>query len=175
MGLPPIQRIDHIPVVILQEDSAWDRDRINYEAGVLRGDEPDERGRPPFEKWEHHPVYRYHAGDTRYDIGPAEQYLREGDEPSRFTLRRLSHAEFVQVETMQGQGRGPEARLYALKRGLAEVSGLDGFTLPTGNDHVLDEQAIAKLRARIGDNGLTYLGNAVIIASRRLTEPEKKQ
>lgn len=119
---PPEHRATATPLFILADDDAWDWDRIQAE----RKETPEGQ----------HPVDRYIAGSTRYDIDAAEtvggrvvcarDYLREGSKPTVFTLRRVSGADRDTALAVWNDPEAHERSLWRLARqGVVNVQ--DGF------------------------------------------------
>lgn len=176
MALPLIHRVDHTPVVVLEDDNAWDKARIDSEFAQIdkARTDPELAATCQWPKLEDHPVYRYRIGASRFDLATVAGYLKPDVEPTRFTLRRLDdEVEWPRVEHLQEMGRGVDARRYALSRGLVEVDGLD-IPFPIAAGEPLDAAQLKKLRSRISDTGVGLLGAAVINVSRELFDAEKK-
>lgn len=172
--LPPIQRVDHTPVLVLPNDSAWDHERIEREQDAIEKSrkDPAKRAACQWPSLEDHPIYRYNSGDSRFDLSTVQSYLKPEEDQVRFTLRRLPRRpHWRQVEHLNSQGRGVDARDYAVQHGLVEVYGLD---FPLTPNEPLDEADMDRLRSLVGDDGLAIIGYAVINVSRELTAPEKK-
>jgi hypothetical protein len=172
MALPPIHRVDHIPCVILEDDYAWDKERIGREQAEIGKAIEDGDTSCPWPTLADHPFFRYIAGASRFDLNTVSQYLLPGQEPVRFTLRRLGFSEWKQVDHCIDQGRWVDARTLALQHGLVGIEGLD---VKINIDGPLDTATIEKLRGRIGDEGLVTLGNAAVIVSREILDAEKKR
>jgi hypothetical protein len=166
MALPPIHRVDHIPCVILEDDYAWDKERIASEQAGIGEDKAS-----AWPSLSDHPFYRYIGGASRFDLNTVSQYLLPGHEPTRFTLRRLGFPEWKLVDHCIDQGRWVDARTLALQHALVSIEGLD---VKINIDGPLDTATIDKLRGRIGDAGLVTLGNAAVIVSREILDAEKK-
>jgi hypothetical protein len=177
MALPLIHRIDHTPVLVLEDDYAWDKERINRELAQIeeaRGD-ADLAAACPWPTKEDHPFERYRTGASRFDLSTVAGYLKPDIEATRFTLRRLDDDfEWPRVQHLQEQDRLVDARRFALQHGLVEVVGL-GIPFPITTGQPLDTAQVKKLRGRVGDSGVGMIGAAVINVSRELFDAEKKR
>lgn len=101
----PTHRVDAPGVFVFGHDDAWDHEHIRRECDDLAlagaAESPDEL---PFER---HPVMRYLAGKTRFDLqafdqGPhgqvrAADYLRDDERPTYFVLRRVGYRERLAI------------------------------------------------------------------------------
>jgi hypothetical protein len=189
MAIAPSQPVDHTPILILEDDDAWDRERFVYELDVLAGKDPDERGRPPYNSHEEHPLLRYFRGQTRFHLDDeVSSYLLPDRTPLRFTLRRLDEHQWRMVERRDEEGNRSDARYVALRYGLDKVEGAAlevrsghpverpvEIKLRSGDDGPITEGALTKLRNLLGDDNLRILGAACKNASRRLLDHEKKR
>jgi hypothetical protein len=101
MLTPPQHRSDATPEVVLEDDDAWDRPRIEDEREAMRKAKQDP---------ERHPVAVYLSGETRYDLGAA---IRKPDGTEgraadyldlakawRFVLKRIDYAAVLAAETL---------------------------------------------------------------------------
>jgi hypothetical protein len=177
MALPLTHRVDHTPVVILPDDSAWDQDRIDREQDQIAAAKKNQAlaAECPWPSLRDHPTFRYHAGLSRFDATTVQQYLMPDEEPVRFTLRRLpDDPHWIRILHLQEQGRLAEGRRYAVKHGLVEVSGLEHAFAIKANEP-LDADQIEQLKKRIGDEGMQILGDAIVAVSRELLDAEKKR
>jgi hypothetical protein len=176
MALPPIHRVDHTPVVILPNDSAWDHDRVKREkAAIMAAIDSGDTSTVAWPSLEDHPVEKYNTGASRFDLNTVLAYLLPDETPARFTLQRLDLPEWIKIEHFHDTGRLADARLFALRFGLAEVDGLDGVKIVIDDAEPLDMATVGRLRSRIGDAGIGTLGAAVINVSRELLDAEKKR
>lgn len=90
-------------------DSAWDMDRVIKEAEALG-------------RLDDHPVMRYLAGLTRYDLDAegVRSYLKPGETPAVFVLRRLKLQEHTDCLDIAA----PNARMVrAAQLGVVRVEG----------------------------------------------------
>lgn len=104
---PPQHRADALGQYIHPLDDAWDETRAF--GGV-------------FATSVDHPLRRYYAGRTRYDLNAegVRGFLRPNASPTIFRLRRLTLAEYNQVADIQGE----HARYTACARfALVDVDG----------------------------------------------------
>lgn len=79
---PPQHRADAPGRFIARQDAAWDMDGIAPSAD--------------------HPLMRYFAGDTRFDLQAVRGFLRSDVQPTVFMLRRLTLAEYAAVQDIPG-------------------------------------------------------------------------
>lgn len=106
---PPMHRADAPGRYIHVSDTAWDMDRILKEAEKLKS-------------LDEHPVMRYLAGLTRYDLDAegVRGYLKPGEMPVVFVLRRLKLQEHTDVLDITA----PNARMVrAAQLGVVRVEG----------------------------------------------------
>jgi hypothetical protein len=176
MALPPTHKIDHPIVLIHEDDTAWDRARIEYERDVIQGKRQPEAGRPvPWTRWLDHPWLRYVAGLSRGDLSTAAEYLAHTDGelgPVRFHFDRLAEAHWGAVKNLEGAGMAYQAQAYALRHSLTAV---DGVELQGGRKGEPLTDADAKLlRSTFGDRVYESLGQWAIEVSREITVAEKK-
>ena len=176
MALPPVHKIDHKIVLVHQDDTAWDHDRIDYERAVIEGRKQPEPGRPvPVTKWTDHPWFRYVAGLSRGDQSTVAEYLAHTDGdlgPVRFHFERLNEAHWAVVKNLTATGLEYQAKVHAMRHGLVSV---DGVELQGGRKgEPLTDADCKLLRSTFGDRVYETLGHWAIEASRELTEPEKK-
>lgn len=171
---PPQHRSDAVPIFVHPSDEAWDNDRITAELQEL-GDEA-----------KMHPVARYLGGWTRYDLDAqatvagrtvtAREYIDESKQPTLWKLRRLSFAEWYEIQPLVEKalraGERPfSGYLKACICGLANVDNGPTLEIPGGRLNAAD---VAKLYEI--DQELPYaIGEAVYQASIPLTESEGKR
>lgn len=171
---PPTHAIDGLAVFISSHDPAWDFERIAAER-VARVDAA--AARTPAENSHAvalSPVERYYAGKTRYqpdapDWGAdgkpttARAYLRDGEKPAEFGLRRLGFRAFQEVAALDE----PRARLVeACRLGLRSITA-DGHRWRAAGDGPAPDEQIEVLHAARPDL-VTEIGAAVILLSRAL-------
>lgn len=182
---PPTHTVDGLAVFISVSDPAWDIERIvaEREAQVARALAdghitteltPAERARAVALS----PVERYFAGVTRFqpsapdwaaDGSPttARAYLRAGEKPAEFGLRRLgfrAHQEVAEIENPRGR------LLEACRLGLRSIVA-DGYTWKaTGAESAGDDQ-LEVLHAA-SPALVTEIGAAVLNLGRPLDEAE---
>jgi hypothetical protein len=166
----PAHRIDATPVLVLEDDSAWDRARITAEISKLK------------KQGDRHPFAVYQSGETRYDLGAVVR-LPNGTEAKvtdyldigqawQFELRRLSWSEVYAIEQTI-RSNPPVGHAMACRMGLVKIVGPGAPKMEhdaAGN--VTDEsmQALFDLRASLP----ALVGQAVFSASLPLTASEKK-
>lgn len=176
MALPPRHKIDHEPVFVWREDTAWDHDRIEYELGVAAGRREPEPGRPvPAKRTADHPWLQYVTGNTRGDLASVREYLaHEAGElgPTRFHFRRLPLTHWAAVKDLRSTGLEYQAAIYAVRNSLAKVSDLELEGGKAGEP--LTENDLVTLRERFGNEVFEQLGRWAIKASEELSEAEKK-
>ena len=176
---PPTHAIDGLAVFISSHDPAWDFERIAAERQARI-----EQVAGPFVREERSvevaravalsPVERYYAGKTRYqpdapewgaDGKPttARAYLRDGERPAEFGLRRLGFRAFQEVAALDE----PRARLVeACRLGLRSITADGHRWRATGDGPAPDEQIEVLHTAR--PDLVTEIGAAVILLSRAL-------
>lgn len=164
MALPPIHRIDAPIVFVSPDDDAWDEERYKQETSEMA--DGDVAG---------HPLYRYVAGQTRYDIGPVREYLREDKRPTRFHLRRLTRLDWGRCRDLMAEGRHTEAAFLAAQRGLQRVDGVGGLEHLDSGSRPFSEADMDVIEGKIGRLMLVKVGQAVIAASADLTDAEGKR
>lgn len=166
----PQHRVDATPILVLEDDTAWDKPRILAECAKLR------------KNADRHPFAVYQSGETRYDLGAVTR-LPNGEEHRvtdyldmgqawQFELRRLTWQEFYAIE--QSVRSNPSIGFaQACRIGLVRVTGPGAPKVEhdvTGL--VTDEtmQALFDLRASLP----SIVGQAVFSASLPLSVAEKK-
>jgi hypothetical protein len=165
LRLVPTHSLDAPIVVVMRDDDAWDVDRIDAEKSELRN--PQE-----------HPIERYFLGQTRYDIRPVSHYLKDGVQPTRFNMRRLTLNEWQHVENVRASN---DHIAYSLALAYA----LESVDMPVGDDPIrlegpkskdrrLSQDDLELLDARGFRPYLPHLAMAAWRASLDLTELEKK-
>ena len=170
---PPQHRADTPGVFIPRSDSSFDRDRVDRE--LLAMAEQDIATAA-------HPINRYYAGETRYDLQATDEllgqavaaaaYFDPGKEPERFILRRLDWEQWHRVLGLLEQGQLGQGQLLAARYGVAEVQ----------NSHIKLAGAAAGMLTHEDMQGLCdadpglpiALGFACWRYSRPLTDAEKK-
>lgn len=176
MAIPPRHKIDHEPVFIWREDTAWDHDRIEYELGVAAGRREAEAGRPvPCKRTGDHPWLLYVTGQTRGDLASVLDYLEHKDGelgPTRFHYRRLSLRDWAAVKDLRATGLEYQASMLAVRNSLVKVTGVELEGGKAGEP--LTEADLVTLRERFGNDVFEQLGRWAIKASEELSEAEKK-
>lgn len=130
----------------------------------------------------HHPIERYYAGETRYDLQAADllfgepvtagSYFDSSKDPERFTLRRLDWAQWHSVMGLIEQGAFGQAQLLAARYGIAGVEN-STIKLTGAGAGMLTHEDMQRLFD--ADPALpSALGFAVWKYSRPLTDQEKK-
>jgi hypothetical protein len=176
MGCPPNHKVDHVPKLILSFDDAWDHERLNRETATMKGERTPEDGEGPlaFTMADGHPWARFCLGLTRGDIDAVRGYLLPGSTPWEFSYRRLSLAQWA-VYKDRAATSPYDASLFALRFGLLSVDGVDYKPTRGGSENGgLDQSDLDRLRALVGDLGISELANMAIECSRELLEAEKK-
>jgi hypothetical protein len=203
MPLPPTHRLDHPPIVIFPQDSAWnnakieadtraidDRVRVDERLAELRGrasldDEQRaelaalEATEPcPWPSRADHPVARYHSGESRYDKKTIEPWLQPTSRPAMIILRRLSWAEYRAFWHIRSDlDNVPEANAYAIRHGVVRAVDLDGLAWAAerrDDSPPLTDTQLEQLRDRLGDGLIGLLAGAVYLVSRAPTPAEGK-
>lgn len=189
---PPTHAIDGLAVFIASTDPVWDLDRTVAEAHAqvnralvdkqktVAG--PDAitaelTGAERVAAIARAPVERYYAGKTRFQLDApdwaadgspttARNYLKAGEKPAEFGLRRLSFRAYQEIAELEN----PRARLVeACRLGLRSITA-DGYRWrATGDGPAGDEQIEALHEANPAL--VTEIGGAVLLLSRPL-DPE---
>lgn len=167
---PPSHRVDALPIVVSEHDTAWNREKIQAELAAM-GDDAIR-----------HPFMQYHAGSTRYDIG-AEIQLPDGTSKPvtdyldlaqawQFHCRRLTGQEVYRLQPML---KANELLAYweALRITLIRI---EGPGAPKVDRDVLGEVSNETIDTlyQIASNLPAEIGQAVMIASKPLSPAEKK-
>lgn len=189
---PPTHSIDGLAVFISATDPAWDIDRLKAErdahvavALAEKRDAAPEADRDAVELTvaetraaiARAPLERYYAGKTRFQLDApdwaadgspttARNYLKAGEKPAEFGLRRLSFRAYQEIAELEN----PRARLVeACRLGLRSITA-DGYRWrATGDGPAGDEQIEALHEANPAL--VTEIGGAVLLLSRPL-DPE---
>ncbi|MBL9105195.1 MAG: hypothetical protein JNL82_29890 [Myxococcales bacterium] len=169
---PPQHRADVPGVFILRSDGSFDRDRYDREVARMTADGVDRAT---------HPIERYYAGATRYDLQATEVLFGEnvragdyfrGEEPERFILRRLDWEQWHRVMALIEGGQIAQAQLLATRMGVVAVEN-STIKLAGAAAGMLTHDDMQRLFD--ADSALpSVLGFAVWRYSRPLTETEKK-
>ena len=187
MALPPAHRFTHDPVLVLECDPAWNKERIKAdESAIARARLAREAGvdsetplEPcPWPSAADHPVSLYSSGESRFDLRTVQPWLLPDSPPSMFVLRRLSWSDFLTSEHLRTDlSNAGAAHVHAVRFGLLRVTNLDGFSLPD-RDHrdaaPLTMVECERLRERIGDVSFRELAAAIWMVSRAPTPTEGK-
>jgi hypothetical protein len=161
MALPPLHRIDSTPIYIFEDDDAWEHDRIGEEIGA--------------EVNLDHPLVRYYAGLTRYDLDTVRDYFDRDKRPAMFVLKRLGVREYARALDMAANIGDREAQLFAAEHGLVRVDNVPALaSVELGNRPRLRRQDMDAVIDAIGRDRWLTLGQAVLLASRELTAAEGK-
>lgn len=172
----PTHRVDAPITYVSLNDPCWDWERVDDEIKAAAEDPPS--GAPGADI---HPVHRYFAGVSRYDLDApfhwrggvcrASDYFREGEPPWLFQLRRLSYRELAAFkDAMQ---RGPETAAVDLCRLVLErIDGPGAPELRRANGRLTDRdmEMLHSLDHELAGN----CGSAAYRASQTLTDAEKK-
>ncbi len=186
---PPTHSIDGNAVYISAADPAWDLDKLKAErdaqvaaALAAKRDDAPEADRDAVELTADEvaaaaaraPVERYYVGKTRYQPSAADwsadgspttarAYLRSGEKPAEFVLRRLGFRAYQEIVETEN----PRARLIeACRLGLRSITA-DGYKWKaTGDEPAGDEQIEALHEA--SPSLVTEIGGAVLLLSRPL-------
>ena len=189
---PPTHAIDGLAVFIASTDPVWDLDRTVAEAHAqvnralvdkqktVAGPDAITAELTAAERVAaiaRAPVERYFAGKTRFQLDApdwaadgspttARNYLKAGEKPAEFGLRRLSFRAYQEIAELEN----PRARLVeACRLGLRSITA-DGYRWrATGDGPAGDEQIEALHEANPAL--VTEIGGAVLRLSRPL-DPE---
>ena len=189
---PPTHAIDGLAVFIASTDPVWDLDRTVAEAHAqvnralvhkqktVAGPDAITAELTAAERVAaiaRAPVERYYAGKTRFQLDApdwaadgspttARNYLKAGEKPAEFGLRRLSFRAYQEIAELEN----PRARLVeACRLGLRSITA-DGYRWrATGDGPAGDEQIEALHEANPAL--VTEIGGAVLLLSRPL-DPE---
>ena len=169
---PPQHRADIEGTFILKTDSSFDRDRDDKELAKMEAEGVDIAS---------HPIERYYAGATRYDLQATDLLFGEPvcagdyfkmDDPERFILRRLDWDQWHRVMGLIEQGAFTQAQLLATRFGVSEVQN-SPLKLSGAAQGMLTHEDMQRLFE--ADSALpSALGFAVWRYSRPLTDSEKK-
>lgn len=171
MKLIPRHRIDTPIIAVHPADDAWDSERVEKSFK---------------EHGEDCPFYRYHAGQTRYDLGARGEHGSANDllsgNPVEFHLRRLSTLQLNEVTGLAERELNqsfpiPRAAylqaarygLMAVKQGATEVLRLER----PGDLTEADIESLG-LMTDLGIGLVLFVGQATYAASQPLTDAEKK-
>lgn len=189
---PPTHAIDGLAVFVASTDPVWDLDRTVAEAHAqvnralvdkqktVAGPDAITAELTAAERVAaiaRAPVERYYAGKTRFQLDApdwaadgspttARNYLKAGEKPAEFGLRRLSFRAYQEIAELEN----PRARLVeACRLGLRSITA-DGYRWrATGDGPAGDEQIEALHEANPAL--VTEIGGAVLLLSRPL-DPE---
>ena len=184
---PPTHAIDGLAVFIASTDPVWDLDRTVAEAHAqvnralvdkqktVAGPDAITAELTAAERVAaiaRAPVERYYAGKTRFQLDApdwaadgspttARNYLKAGEKPAEFGLRRLSFRAYQEIAELEN----PRARLVeACRLGLRSITA-DGYRWrATGDGPAGDEQIEALHEANPAL--VTEIGGAVLLLSR---------
>ncbi len=170
---PPQHRADVPGVFIARTDTAFDCDRYDRELARLAEQGQDAAA---------HPINRYYAGKTRYDLDAVDQlfgeavtagsYFAATKNPERWLLRRLDWDQWHRVMGLLDQGAFSQGQLLAARYGVAEVQNSDIKLAGAGAGMLTHDDMQRIFEA---DHALpSALGFAAWRYSRPLTDPEKK-
>ena len=179
---PPQHRVDGVAVYIAQGDTAWDLDAILAEreaciAAAVKAKAPDlitdaERAAAVARS----PVERYYSGKTRFQPGAADwmadgkpgcarDFLKPGERPAEFGLRRLGYRAYCAVSA----GENIRARLIESARlGLCSITA-DGYTWQAIGDALAGDNQLEALH-EANPSLLHEIGAAVLNLSRPLDD-----
>jgi len=184
---PPNHRVNATPVLIINDDPAWDQERIAKDVAEAtaenerRKEDEETPGDADQIDIGEHPYFRYQRGETRFDLDAqtpwrgtplsASDYLLPGEEATRFVLRRLRWNDYHRVLSLAGQGN--EAKLCACRIGLVRVEGCPDLRIDKDATYRSDDemQQLHDLEPRLA----LLIGSAVWEASQPLRESEKKR
>lgn len=182
---PPTHAIDGLAVFISATDPAWDFERLAAErdAQVARAlaekqtvmDLPLDLTRAETQAAiARAPVERYFAGKSRFQLdapdwaadgspSTARAYLKAGEKPAEFGLRRLGFRAFQEVVEIEN----PRARLIeACRLGLRSIKA-DGYTWKAPGDEPAGDEQLEALHGA-SPALVTEIGSAVMLLSRPL-------
>lgn len=169
---PPTHRADAPIVYIDSTDSAWDSDMLDREVELLVAE-----GKTILD----HPFGQYVSGITRYDLDAthelfgekksARTYIDEAKEPVKWELHRLTWEQWAECIQSMRSGRTLSAKMLACRYGIKKT---DGGGLDIDNKgRCLSDKDMTRIHEI--DHGLPErLGDAVLRASRELSDDEKK-
>jgi hypothetical protein len=164
MALPPRHQVDHLPTYILSFDTAWRVDLIEASQA-----EHVEQGLAP----EGHAIARYRSGEARCDTSTVESFIDRDLDPAIFTLRRLTHAQWLLAQSRAARGEITALSL-CLRLSLVSVEGLDLDLAREPATDALSDNTMAQLRDLVGDAGWYELAQQAMALSQAPTEIEKK-
>lgn len=167
---PPSHRIDALPIVVVEQDTAWDRLKVSAELEALGDDAL------------RHPFIQYHHGATRYDLS-AEITTPDGVKRTvldyldlaqawQFHGRRLKCEEVHRLQPMLTANPGL-AFLQALKLSLVKIEGPGAPEIKRDSLGGVSDDTVEMLFQLC--SGLpSEVGQALLLASMPLTAAEKK-
>lgn len=209
MAIPYNHRFTHTPIFIFAGDDAWDSVRIEAEQTKIAERqaalalEQVDASTPvppplPWQSWSEHPVSRYREGLSRFDIETVRDYLLPDKSPTLVKLRRMTHPQWVELQTMFESERtirepvvddagqqitrldgSPiiaassvvgrlKTLMFALRMVVVECGDLG---VKAGARGLTDEQCDA-LRDQLGNDQFLALAYACLAATRALTPDE---
>lgn len=163
MGIPAQYKIDAQSVYVSLYDTAWDHDAVAAERKALADGE-------------HHAFDEWMSGVSRYDsTAMPEKYLKSGEEPIRFHIRRLGYVKWAFVRDIDEKGN-LLAPYEAFRMAVTRVDGcnIPGVVFPGTGRGELDAQAMEEIAKVIPRNMLEDVGRACIRSNADLRPLEKK-
>jgi hypothetical protein len=177
---PPTHEMDHVITYVRPNDPAWDHAKRARDLRIIAGEEKNEAGEKIESPWandDEHPMARYFAGHTRFDLETVREYLLDNVKPMEFKLRRIEDLDdWGEICDHLKRGREYKARTMAIALSLVKVVGLD-LELRKPKDRPtapLRNQILQELRHAIGERQFNLLGAACINANTALEPDEKK-
>ena len=166
-------RLTHSPTFIFASDDAWDSDKIEADRKRITSPEGD----PQWLTWDAHPVARYRAGRSRYDVETVRPWLLADKAPTLVRLRRMT---FEQWQTWQGllegvrpSGQGVNRHLvFAMRHGLERVELAPDHTIESVGGLGLSDDQLEALRREVGDAQFQELAIACAHMQQALTADE---
>ena len=173
MGAPQQYRLTAPIIYIHRGDLAWNHAKAGKDI------EEHEKDLETKEGIEYlmglHPLRFYLEGFSRYDIGssPAKEYLKDGEEPILWKLRRLKIEELEDCKALIEMSRPLVAFRKAFCIGIKGVEGLPGSEdLNWGKLKNSDLEKLQEMGIPL--QWMYDIGEAVVKASGDITDFEKK-
>ena len=168
MALPPQYACDIKSVFIHMNDPAWDFDRIHKE----------EKAEWKKNKTFIHHVWKYMAGQTRYDItaNGVHEYIDETKRPHKYLFRRLTILEMEGCRALLTGEVTDAAYREAFRLGLDDIQNLDELDIKEIDrpGERLPMKTLERLKVLVGEQYMYDVGAAIIRASSDLVDTEKK-
>lgn len=164
-------RFTHAPILYLESDTAWNRDKIEADRKRIEAGEDTQ-----WLTWDAHPVARYREGASRFDVATISAWLQTGESPTPIKLRRMTFAQWevwqAHLEAVRPGGGGSSRQLmYALRHGFDRVELEPGYVIEAGPNGLTDAQ-LDTLKSELGDAQFIEVAVAASRLQQSLTPDE---